>query len=344
MTGYGFLGLFVFFVISGFCMMASARGVLRRGEPARAFLHRRLRRIYPPLWFSLALSAAIPFLISLIQLRDGPFRLPGDGYIHFTGLIWVRIATLSEIFFTHRAQPGLSFDGINVVYWTLASEVQFYLVMALALCFRRHFAKILWTVTVLGFLSYRIPGMVETGLFFPYWPAFAFGLGLYEALARGYTPRAFFGRATPALAAVVIAGAIATYVLVMGKSYTLGGGLFTFLTALVLWAVSCLDQPFSALRRSARRWVALPVRFIFAAGAMSYTIYLLHAKLSGLVMLLLRDWITPGTVLFALLTVGLTLLACWPFYVYCEKPFISKRAPSAAPPQEDKVLSERQAV
>ena len=49
---YGYLGVPMFFVISGYCMAAAARSALRREESVSSFLYRRMRRIYPPFWCS----------------------------------------------------------------------------------------------------------------------------------------------------------------------------------------------------------------------------------------------------------------------------------------------------
>jgi peptidoglycan/LPS O-acetylase OafA/YrhL len=59
----GHLGVPMFFVISGYCMMASIRAARRHGESVRSFLRRRSLRIYPPYWFSLLIVAALPFVI-----------------------------------------------------------------------------------------------------------------------------------------------------------------------------------------------------------------------------------------------------------------------------------------
>ena len=44
----GDLGVPLFFVVSGYCMMASARSAVRRDEPVKSYLWRRLMRIFPP--------------------------------------------------------------------------------------------------------------------------------------------------------------------------------------------------------------------------------------------------------------------------------------------------------
>jgi peptidoglycan/LPS O-acetylase OafA/YrhL len=57
---HGYLGVPLFFVISGFCLAASAASSRRNNESALSFLKRRFRRIYPPLWCSILVVAALP--------------------------------------------------------------------------------------------------------------------------------------------------------------------------------------------------------------------------------------------------------------------------------------------
>jgi peptidoglycan/LPS O-acetylase OafA/YrhL len=53
------VGVPLFFVISGYCIVAAAvASAARRPRPMRAFLSRRCLRIYPPLWVYLAMTAA----------------------------------------------------------------------------------------------------------------------------------------------------------------------------------------------------------------------------------------------------------------------------------------------
>src|SRR5258707_14126470 len=68
----GHLGVPMFFVISGYCLMASARTVRRRNETVTSFLFRRMLRIYPPFWCSVLVVVAVPFVVELLSsLRTG---------------------------------------------------------------------------------------------------------------------------------------------------------------------------------------------------------------------------------------------------------------------------------
>ncbi len=44
------IGVPMFFVISGYCISATAAGMQKRAQPVQTYLVRRFRRIYPPYW------------------------------------------------------------------------------------------------------------------------------------------------------------------------------------------------------------------------------------------------------------------------------------------------------
>jgi len=44
------VGVYLFFVISGYCIAAASDSARRHGSPVRRYFWRRFRRIYPPLW------------------------------------------------------------------------------------------------------------------------------------------------------------------------------------------------------------------------------------------------------------------------------------------------------
>src|SRR5690349_11307944 len=47
------IGVPVFFVISGYCISAAADSHRRRSNSFRSFMYRRVRRIFPPYWAAL---------------------------------------------------------------------------------------------------------------------------------------------------------------------------------------------------------------------------------------------------------------------------------------------------
>ena len=193
----GYLGVPMFFVISGFCLTASARSSIARGESSPAFLYRRFRRIYPPFWCSLLVVVSIPFLIEGISsLKTGVYTRPTSagnvplGYLNFSAFEWLRMATLTKVFDPLGAETSLEskFNRLNAVYWTLAIEVQFYAVVALALAFRRRFYGVLIVATLISVPFLLNPASYHTGIFLPYWPMFAVGVGIFAGFEKGFHP------------------------------------------------------------------------------------------------------------------------------------------------------------
>ena len=100
-TWFGWVGVEIFFVISGFVIANSARGV-----GATEFLRGRMLRLYPAVW----LCATLTFFV----------RMPNDSLSPF----------LRSIALFPKG------PWISSVYWTLAVEVAFYSLVFLLLLFR----------------------------------------------------------------------------------------------------------------------------------------------------------------------------------------------------------------
>lgn len=114
---YGWLGVDVFFVISGFVIpYAMFHGGYRGVRDAGTFLLKRLVRLEPPYLVSLALVVALLYLSALAP----GFR--GEAADVSPLQILQHIGYLS-VFFGQ--------DWLNPVYWSLAVELQFYLAMPL---------------------------------------------------------------------------------------------------------------------------------------------------------------------------------------------------------------------
>src|SRR5689334_18806820 len=50
-----YLGVQLFFVISGYCIIGAVDSAERSSKPLSSYIRRRIRRIYPPYWCSLIL-------------------------------------------------------------------------------------------------------------------------------------------------------------------------------------------------------------------------------------------------------------------------------------------------
>lgn len=168
-VSYGWLGVPIFFVVSGYCVTLSS---LSR-PPPMAFLIKRYARVLPPYWASLAVVAAVVVARKLISGSNDVSALPKNAY----GVL----ATL-----TLTTSPVSSIPTINWVYWTLSYELAFYGVMALSLVKKSVFPWAMILVTVLSLSTVQWPLAYVPGLFFlDHWPLFAIGVALAETIHRG---------------------------------------------------------------------------------------------------------------------------------------------------------------
>lgn len=116
---YGTLGVHLFFIISGYCITASAYKLVARKGTVKEFIENRLWRILPTYWAAFIVA----IVINLIASR-------------FNGTtIWDNIPTSWQFWVGHifLAQPYLGVENYVGVYWTLTVEVAFYLVVAFLL-------------------------------------------------------------------------------------------------------------------------------------------------------------------------------------------------------------------
>ena len=339
----GYLGVPMFFVISGFCLTASARSSIARSESATSFLRRRFRRIYPPFWCSLLVVVAIPFLIEGISsLKSGVYLPPTSagnpslGYLDFSAFEWIRVATLTKVFDPPGAEFGLQgkFNKLNAVFWTLAVEVQFYAVVAVALAYRRRFYGTLAAATLVSIPFFFLPATYGNGIFLPYWPMFAVGVGIYAGFENGWSPTRRFGRFQVPICSLVVIGTVVAYLGMVRAGIGMTPFRMASLFGLAVWFGQGLDDRFVALATGARAILRWPIALWNVVGAMSYSIYLLHAKLHYLVAQLARQILATDTIVFDLVVLTTTVALCYPFYLCCEVPFFKPTAKKREIPTE----------
>jgi peptidoglycan/LPS O-acetylase OafA/YrhL len=106
-TRYGYLGVDMFFTISGFVVLLSAWG--RR---PRDFVISRITRLYPAYWAAVTITALVAVTLSRSLFKVTPVQY---------------LANMTML----NAVPHIA--NLDVVYWTLYAEIRFYLlVFALA--------------------------------------------------------------------------------------------------------------------------------------------------------------------------------------------------------------------
>ncbi|QEL15559.1 acyltransferase family protein [Limnoglobus roseus] len=325
----GHLGVPMFFVISGYCITASAQSSLRRGERTSAFLSRRLLRIYPPYWCAVLVCAAVPFVLAGLTALKAGHQPPttdvrANGFLNYSALDWLEVLSLTRAF---DPQPVDSlqekFNTINAVFWTLAIEVQFYLVMATAVALRVRLAPALTGVTAVALPFLFVPASFTWGVFLPYWPQFAFGSLVYALLASEGPAGLWLRRG---LGGIALAGGIAAVFVIAAQGGKIPDLAFAAGFALVLWLGRGLDAWYEGrVAGSRRRGVRAANRLLTTLGAMSYSIYLLHGRVRFVAMQVLRQVLPADSIAFDAGVFLLTCGVCYGFYLLCERPFIGGR-------------------
>jgi len=328
--GFGYLGVPLFFVISGFCIHLPQARLLASpsaGRPSwRRFFVRRFWRLYPPYLAALAVS------LGLWALVNGLRAVP-----------WLVLPAQALLVHTFHAA---TFDGVNPPAWTLAVEWQFYLIYPLVfwLIARRGAMRAL--ACVLGVtMAYRLAlnfdpfpagfGGPAWEFFLARWFEWVLGAVIAEwAVGRLALPRVVF---QPWLAALTLGLAVAL------EWHTWHYGLYTLKEP--LYGVAFALLLCVALDRHRIGEAAAAGRYLAGVGLYSYSLYLLHRPIQLAFEPLARRiamWPVviehgiPSSLLIMLATIPLVLWASRLFYRACEGPCAlrAQRMGRAGQPQE----------
>jgi peptidoglycan/LPS O-acetylase OafA/YrhL len=283
----GWLGVFIFFPISGYCILAALQSPANR--TIGTFLARRWRRIVPPYWVSIAATLAIGFAALPFNRGSAIDLLPPNH-------LWPAVLTLTQVFTDHS-------KIINPVYWSLCYEEQFYLVMALLLAVRssrRAALLAMLTGAAAIYVSGQWPWTVR-GLFLDYWMCFAAGcaayLWLHEESARLW-----------AAAILTLAGGIGLVTVNVALLMSVG-------VAIAMIGLAPYDRVLARTRS---------VGMLMAVGTFSFSLYLVHVPLGGRVMNLLGRFTLPAFLIVSV-SCAVSLAAGWLFYLAVEKRTLARR-------------------
>ncbi|MCI0701511.1 MAG: acyltransferase [Planctomycetia bacterium] len=320
----GYFGVPMFFVISGYCLTAASRRAVQTGEAPERFLLRRALRIYPPFWAAVVLAVAVFALLPILGSALNPFEVYLREEWKSVELgEWVKLFTLTTAFRPSGELPWDKFRPVNLAFWTLAIEIQFYAVVWLAVRAGRWFYAILSAITLASIPFVPSASAFSSGWFLPFWPFFALGIGLYAALEHGRSARSLFGSGwcgrIVRLVLLVAGTALAAWGLSLAPLMPDGtrammAGEFAFAGGytLVLWV---LWSPPGEKR------VSGPLTGVLSyLGAASYSIYLLHIPLMLLVSHAVACVLPTHSVAFLVVTVVVVCALVYPFYRWVEKP------------------------
>jgi len=329
-TTHLWIGVPFFFVISGYCISATADSLRRRPRGLASYFARRVRRIYPPYWIHLGLLCLLVLVLEALVpelMADGHRNIPPPGWLSEGQ--WVGNLTLTESWRYHVGGGPQAY--YNTVAWTLCYEEQFYLVVGLllALAPRRFFlgAGVITALVVALYVlvSRRIVnGSSIDGFFFDgYWIHFAAGMLLYYRV--NYATRWGTWTANLLLLATLVAFAVDHPPFHRVGPRIAEGGIFACGFALVLSLLHPWD------RRLASARAAQPLLF---CGQICYSLYLIHwpvckAVGHGLYLLGVRG--DTATLLITVpVGVAASVLLAWAFFRLCESRFLNAPASKAS--------------
>ena len=338
---FAFAGIYLFFVISGFCIhlfwaKARAAGVQQPVINFFSFWKRRVRRLYPPYFAALAL-----YLCYLA------YKTPVEVTAFY---LW---DVLLHLFMLHNLDPRTAYT-INGAFWTLAIEEQLYLAYFLLLFLRIRYG---WTITLLLTFGARVVWLIiSRGLS----ESVGFHIPLTEAAATNWFIWALGALSVEAALGLIKLPAwcsrISVGALVLGCAMSLaqllpltdqkgwvhdagwlimhpawGVGFFI----LVNYAVAA-EQRWRIERLRTPRLIPT----LAAVGLMSYSLYLTHS-------FVLMHWYWFGFTKLHILTISLLIMTplsvafSWLFFRAFERPFMTIRpVKTPAAPRNDAMVDD----
>jgi peptidoglycan/LPS O-acetylase OafA/YrhL len=292
----GWLGVHIFFVISGYCIAANVyRLVLNNGSPW-TFITNRAWRLLPVYWLA--------FLVTIVlNLVSSPFNRTSIGQnLPSSWQSW-----LGNLFLI---QPYLNIPFYGVVYWTLFVEIGFYLIVTFLLIIQKHInlKLALFIGLSLGFASVFLAPSPR-GMIFSYWCEFVCGVLVFSALLSKNQGNIY--RHNLSLSLILILGVLSIWV---NLNFFKTSLLFSSIFAIILYCLYSLDNKIDSIKEI--RWL----KFI---GVISYSLYLLHVPFQGRVINLGGRFIqyeSPMVLLLQMIGWSVAIFGSYLFYRLVEKP------------------------
>jgi peptidoglycan/LPS O-acetylase OafA/YrhL len=316
----GFIGVDVFFVISGYLITTLIIADLEKGSYSiAAFYERRARRILPALFF--VMLCCVPFAYAwMLPLQFADF---GQSVAAVTAFV-------SNILFWRRTNYFAPDSHLNPLLhtWSLAVEEQFYILFPILLMLLWRFGRrvVVFIVFALSLLSLALAqwgsSHVTTANFYIVTASFyLLPTRGWELGAGSLCAFALHGRGQPSNA--ILSGLGLAFILISVFFYD-GATPFPSLYTLLPVAGASLV----ILYAGSSTWTArlLSTRMLVGIGLISYSAYLWHQPLFAFARIRIEH---PTQAMLAGLTVGTFALA-WLSWRFIEQPFRgrSKLAPT----------------
>jgi peptidoglycan/LPS O-acetylase OafA/YrhL len=341
-SSFGYIGVFLFFVISGFCIHLQWAKSRSQQQPQSirfgSFWKRRFRRLYPPYIIAFALFMLMAALSTGINVT------------HF-----FVYDVVMHLLMLHNLDPNTCYS-INGVFWTLAIEEQLYLAYFLLLFLRTRWgwgptlticalARIAWF-----YFSHAAWVTVGTGIPVPeaaasHWFTWALGAIAVEA-AFGLVQLPKWCRNLWLGGAAIVLASATSMILPVTQKDTLPHNL-AWLLMHPAWGLGFFILV-NRVVKAEQSWLAklgkpgvvtrVAIRLVAAAafvGVFSYSLYLTHE------LVIMQSWSFiikgfPPILNSLLIVVPATVTFAWVFYRFCEKPYMRKTVQKVKRAEEDR--------
>lgn len=254
---YGYLGVHLFFMVSGYVILMSAIG-----RTPREFVASRVARLYPALWIGATLT-----MLVVVARDDARFLVTWREYL------WN--LTLIPQFVGARFVDG--------AYWSLAVELQFYILVWIALR-SGLIAKVellLWAWLLLAVLDFARPiDPLERCLIANWTPLFVIGATTFLAASRGWNAQRLAMLASSVALALLFVRREALHLAAEWK----GVGPNPVIAVLLVSVAAAVFVAFGtgAVTMKKSPWATIP-------GALTYPVYLVHQVAGYMVYAMLLD-------------------------------------------------------
>ncbi len=313
----GQLGVQLFFVISGYCIVNAADGIIRKNQSVKDYAKARARRIYPTYWAALVITALLSIGAEWF-VKAGIFHssVLGSSDVMSQPPLW---------FFSNITLTSLAFGHALMVMqaWTLCYEVAFYLILGIflavavrrkssnTLCYSSHLLTAMCLLWLLA-APYRIPYPLDL------WPQFGFGVILYHLVKDPKDKKVKMVAIITIVITLILAVLRHNQVGHVGQTIS-SQFPFALIFAVLLYVAHPYDSRISSIK---------PLKALSFVGLFSYSLYLTHTFSIGLVSqgIKLLNLPTSYDILYYIMMIGGALLFGYGFFKIFEEPFLNSNS------------------
>lgn len=292
----GWLGVHIFFVISGYCIAANVYNTGTKNGNCWSFIKNRVWRVVPAYWAAFLLTIVLNLISSPFNRTSFSENFPPSLRAWLGNILLI--------------QPYLNTPFYTVVYWSLVVEMGFYLVVALLLIIAKKIKYKLAVIVfiILSFISIFIPPSPRTAVLV-YWSEFVCGILVFNTLLANSKFKLY--QRNLFLCFMLLLGLLSIVV-----SYMLYRNYlwFSVIFALILCCINRWDENIASIKK---------LKCLKFIGVISYSLYLLHLPFQGRVVSLGLRCVEAESILFLAIQIlgwWVAIIVSYIFYRLVEKP------------------------